>query len=56
MEALPKNNPAWAKVPDLEKDPGMSSMLRGRALHSQNCGLSEAPVYFNAEKAVGVRI
>jgi hypothetical protein len=38
------------------KIPARLSMLRGRALHRQNYGLAETPVYLNAEKAVGVKI
>jgi hypothetical protein len=54
MGVLPKNNQLGEK--SSRKIPARLSMLRGRALHRQNCELAETPVYLNAEKAVGVKI
>jgi hypothetical protein len=57
MGALPKNNQLGEKSAGISrKIPARLSMLRGRALHRQNCGLADTPVYLNAEKAVGVKI
>jgi hypothetical protein len=51
MGVLPKKSAGISR-----RIPARLSMLRGRTLHRQNCGLAETPVYLNAENAVGVKI